>query len=291
MNKTSFAMAGLLSAALGVSAQDYVLHSFKKTQLTDKFWGEGAHFADFNHDGKMDVVSGPYWYEGPEFQKRHELYPATHTFKLKKADGTEEMVPGFEGGLGPNNAYSDNFLTYTWDFNGDGWTDVLVLGFPGAESWWFENPQGKDQLWRRHTAIDVTDVVKTETCIIRREQDRGVEANAHQIRDCISVFGTVEAPNCHSAWIDIRRINLKRPKLDPVRERSRFGWRWAIMSCRRHQLRSHILQNIPPQIRSCESLVCCGKLIQRQITLLLATTVTFVAVCLQDRDDLCVKIR
>ena len=157
MNSISLAMAALLSTALGAAAQDYVLHSFKKTQLTDKFWGEGAHFGDFNRDGKMDVVSGPYWYEGPEFQKRHEIYPATHTFKLKKADGVEEVVPGFEGALGPNNAYSDNFLTYTWDFNHDGWMDVLVLGFPGAESWWFENPQGKDQLWQRHTAIDVTD--------------------------------------------------------------------------------------------------------------------------------------
>ena len=25
---------------------------------------------DFNRDGKMDVVSGPYWYAGPEFRQR-----------------------------------------------------------------------------------------------------------------------------------------------------------------------------------------------------------------------------
>jgi len=38
---------------------------FKKLKLTDTFYCEGANFGDFNHDGKMDVVSGPYWYEGP----------------------------------------------------------------------------------------------------------------------------------------------------------------------------------------------------------------------------------
>src|SRR5258705_13201376 len=92
-----------------VSAADYTLHTFKKIQLSDQFWGEGANFGDFNHDGKMDVVSGPYWWEGPAFQTRHEYYPAKKSFKLKKDDVTEETVPGFEGALGRANAYSDDF--------------------------------------------------------------------------------------------------------------------------------------------------------------------------------------
>src|SRR5262245_6366816 len=108
-----------------------VLHTFKKLQLSDLFWAEGANFGDFTHDGKMDIVSGPYWYSGPDFKQRHEFYPANATFKRKKADGTEEVMPGFEGAFGVNNAYSDNFLSFTYDFNGDGWTDILVYGFPG----------------------------------------------------------------------------------------------------------------------------------------------------------------
>src|SRR5580700_9796865 len=97
---------------------------FKKIQITDEFWSEGANFADFNHDGKMDVVSGPFWYEGPDFKTAHEFYPATATFKKKNADGSETTIRGFEGGLGVNNAYSDNFLTFVADLNGDGWTDI-----------------------------------------------------------------------------------------------------------------------------------------------------------------------
>src|SRR2546430_1972781 len=120
----SFFMCAL-AVSVRLSAAEH-LPTFKKIHPTDKFWAEGAHFADFNRDGNMDVVYGPFWFEGPQFQKSHEFYPANASFKRKKADGSEEIVAGFEGALGINNAYSDNFLTFTYDFNGDGWPDVLV---------------------------------------------------------------------------------------------------------------------------------------------------------------------
>lgn len=131
--------------------------TFKKIQATDQFWAEGAHAADFNHDGKVDVVSGPFWYEAPDFKTRHEIYDATASFKRKSASGAEETLPGFEGALGVNNAYSDCFLTFTYDFNGDGWMDVMVYGFPGKEVPWYENPQNKAGQWKRHVVFDVLD--------------------------------------------------------------------------------------------------------------------------------------
>src|SRR5919108_2833423 len=110
MNKLPLVFATFLCASVAGSAKDYLLHTFKKTRLNDKFWCEGANFGDFNHDGTMDIVSGPYWWEGPDYLKQHEYYPATKTFKLKKADGAEETIEGFEGALGKNNTYSDNFF-------------------------------------------------------------------------------------------------------------------------------------------------------------------------------------
>lgn len=129
-------LGGLLAAA-----EPGTPVKFKTIKLSEKFYCEGAHFADFNRDGKTDIVSGPFWYAGPEFhpQQRYEFYPAAEVDPL---------------------GYSKNFLCYTHDFNGDGWIDILVLGFPGAESWWYQNPGQTVESaghWKQHVAVPVTD--------------------------------------------------------------------------------------------------------------------------------------
>jgi hypothetical protein len=156
MRKLLLAAAILSFAPALAGAKDPII-TFKKLQLTDQFWAEGAAIADFNRDGNMDVVSGPFWYEGPDFKQRHEIWPADASFKCKKSDGTEATIPGFEGALGVNNAYSQCFLTFTYDFNGDGWPDVLVYSFPGTEVAWYENPKGREGHWQRHVIFDVLD--------------------------------------------------------------------------------------------------------------------------------------
>ncbi|MDB6040440.1 MAG: Cysteine proteinase [Verrucomicrobiales bacterium] len=152
MTKSFLFAAAIVAANLNVRAADHLLHTFKKIQLSDAFWGDGANFGDFNHDGQNDIVSGPYWYEAPDFKKRHEYMPADATFKRKNVSGAEEAVPGFDP-LG----YSKNFFAFTYDFNKDGWTDILILGFPGEDTSWYENPKGKDGHWVRHKVLDVTD--------------------------------------------------------------------------------------------------------------------------------------
>lgn len=140
----------LLLAVLRAAAADPAVPGFKKIQLTDEFWAEGADFGDFNHDGIMDVASGPYWYAGPDFKVRHEYRPATKTFVRVAPDGTREKIPGYEGARGTNNAYSDNFFTFVYDFNQDGWPDIMVIGFPAREAWWYENPHNQPGNWRQH---------------------------------------------------------------------------------------------------------------------------------------------
>ena len=119
-----------------VTAQDHVLRTFKKIKMTDKFHSEGMYFGDFNHDGKTDVTAGSLWYAGPSFQTASEFRPA------------KAFDP---------NGYSDAFFNFAADFNGDGWSDPLVVGFPGAAAHWYENPQGKPGPWKEHLALAIVD--------------------------------------------------------------------------------------------------------------------------------------
>ena len=145
----------LIPAAALLVAQEH--HTFTRLQLNDQFWSEGASFGDLNNDGRNDIISGPWWWEGPDFKTRHEYYPATTTFELKLGPMTTVTVPGFEGTLGRENKYSDNFFVFVLDFNRDKWNDILIIGFPGKDTSWYENPRGADGHWVRHQIFDQTD--------------------------------------------------------------------------------------------------------------------------------------
>lgn len=113
--------------------------TFEKIVLTEEFVAEGADTADFNHDGHKDVCAGPYLWLGPDFKQRVEYnQPAEKPYD-------------------PGKSYSDYFLSYTHDFNGDGWADILVYSWPGKDASWFENPQGKPGHWKKHVFLDIAD--------------------------------------------------------------------------------------------------------------------------------------
>ena len=112
------------------------LVTFSKQRLDDRFFAEGAGVGDFNKDGVPDLVAGPFWFAGPTFSERHAFY------EPKSFDP---------------HRYSDNFFAWSHDFNGDGWHDILVYGFPGNDASWFENPRGQEGHWRRHVVLPQVD--------------------------------------------------------------------------------------------------------------------------------------
>jgi hypothetical protein len=143
--RLSLVASVVIAAASAAAAQEI---TWKKQQLTDKFYAEGMNAADFNKDGKMDVVYGPFWWEGPDFSVRHEIFKPTG----KQAEGSWK----------PDNEYSkDAFFAFTCDFNNDGYPDYLVYAFPGEATRIYLNPGqeglAKDEPWKMVKVFDVTD--------------------------------------------------------------------------------------------------------------------------------------
>ncbi len=119
-------LAALATAAVTTSATPI---TFDRQQLTDRFYSEGVAVADIDNDGTPDVIAGPYWYRGPEYTQKREL-AAPHAFDP--------------------HSYSNAFIMDSYDFDADGLTDVLRIGWPGRAGHWLKNPGKVRQDWEPH---------------------------------------------------------------------------------------------------------------------------------------------
>jgi hypothetical protein len=102
---------------------------FRKQQISDFYYSMTAAAADFNHDGILDVVSGPYIYYGPDYTKRSEIALAEST--------------------SPSTSFNSWWVEYATDFTGDGWPDVVnvTYGGPSAGIYLYVNPKGEIRRW------------------------------------------------------------------------------------------------------------------------------------------------
>src|SRR5262245_23405602 len=109
--------------------------TFKRTQLDPKFRSEGVAVGDFNHDGKRDIAGGSAYYAAPDWKMVSIL------------EKPEEFDP---------HNYSVSFCDFAEDINGDGRDDLIVVDFPGKQTWWFEQPKEAGTPWKRHECTPVT---------------------------------------------------------------------------------------------------------------------------------------
>lgn len=111
---------------------------FKKIELTNKYYCDGVAAGDIDSDGITDVVAGPFWYEGPTYQKAHAFYPPIE--------------------LPPEVSPSNSMFSFVHDFSGDGKPDILVLGRVHKHAAkWYENPGHEgdgDPIWKSHFAFE-----------------------------------------------------------------------------------------------------------------------------------------
>ena len=120
--------------------------TFEKLTITKDFVAEGCAVADFNRDGNPDVAAGRYIWLGPDFKQK-----IAYTPERDNPSGPSKTP------YNPATGYSDYFLQFAYDFNSDGWPDLLVYGLPGEPAYVFENPRGKGGDWPRHNIFDVAD--------------------------------------------------------------------------------------------------------------------------------------
>lgn len=138
MRKTFLLTAGL--TLLGTTALVFGSFSekpkdtsitWKKTVLDTKFRAEGICMLDVDKDGKKDIFVGDYWYKAPKWEMQ----------KVRKSDAPDGFDPS---------KYSTSFSCFVGDFNKDSWDDVLVIPFPGAQCYWYENPKNSPGNWPEH---------------------------------------------------------------------------------------------------------------------------------------------
>lgn len=118
---------------------------FKKQMIAAESF-ESVGVFDVNNDGKPDIVSGAFWYEGPDFIVRHFI---------------GHLNRSGEG------QYWDDFATIPLDVNGDGKMDFVTGDWFSKSIWWRENP-GNGGEWKLHV-IDSTGNVE---CIMGVDIDK-----------------------------------------------------------------------------------------------------------------------
>ncbi len=111
---------------------------FQKIVISDERY-ESAGVFDVNNDGVLDIVSGAYWYPGPNFDRKCKI-----------------------GEIPAAGEYFDDFSTIAMDIDGDGYTDYITGGWWGNSLRWRQNPKGDAaKPWAEHKIADCGNVETT----------------------------------------------------------------------------------------------------------------------------------
>jgi hypothetical protein len=111
--------------------RETVSPNFQMQRISDFYYGWCAAVADINHDGVADVISGPFYYLGPDYTERRE-FTAARTYN-------------------PSNQFSQGMVNFAYDFTGDGWPDILMVD--QRPIYLYVNPRGESRRWERYNVV------------------------------------------------------------------------------------------------------------------------------------------
>jgi hypothetical protein len=115
---------------------------FRLQRLDEFYYAWGAATGDFNNDGVLDIIAGPNYYLGPTYRTRGEI----------------DVVPS----QAPSTSFGRTMIDYAYDFNGDGWTDVLAG--ESRPMHLYVNPRGANRRWAKHSVLPQ---ITTELALMR----------------------------------------------------------------------------------------------------------------------------
>lgn len=125
---------------------------WEKIKLSDERY-ESVGVFDVNNDGRLDIVSGGFWYEAPNWTKH----------KLCDVMAADE--------------YYDDFSTIAMDVNGDGYLDVVTGGWWGQMLQWRENPKGQPVEWTTHDVDKCGSIETTRAWDVDRDGELEIVPN------------------------------------------------------------------------------------------------------------------
>ena len=159
-----------------VARSEEVSSRFRMQAVNEFYYSWGPAVADFNHDGTMDIVAGPYYYLGPQYLEAREIYLAAT--------------------IDPGTQYF-NGLQYAYDFTGDGWPDVLNSVFQ-REAVLYVNPKGESRRWDEDT---VTDRMSCEFMLLKDVDGDGKAEFLFKDSENKFVYAKPDPANPTGKWI------------------------------------------------------------------------------------------
>jgi hypothetical protein len=166
--------------ALRTRTDEKVSSRFRMQRLSDFYYGWGASADDFNHDGVLDVVSGPHIYFGPDYHRSREIYLALTT--------------------NPSNGFAtDCWMQFSADFTGDGWADVINASFSGSNSGvtLYVNPKGEARRWDSYRVVTAQ---QTEIAVLKDLDGDGKPEFVYGAEGVMR-YAKPDPANATGAWI------------------------------------------------------------------------------------------
>ncbi len=162
-----------------VAQAEQVSPHFRMQALNEFYYSWGPAVADFNHDGTPDIVAGPYYYLGPDYNVAKEIYLAET--------------------INPSTGYF-NGLQYAYDFTGDGWPDVVNILFTHPMVL-YVNPRGESRRWDEYT---ISDRITSEIGLLKDIDGDGKPEVLFKDSENVIVAARPDPANPTAMWVKQR---------------------------------------------------------------------------------------